>query len=185
GGLGIPSQEDGGGPRSPVDYAAAVSEAVAPFEGLGLTLICEPGRVIVGNAGVLLTRVLYRKAGEIKNFTIVDAAFNDLLRPAFYGSFHAMRPVVKSATDMWVTDVVGPICETSDFLARDREMPRPQQGDVMAVMSAGAYGFTMASNYNSRPRAAEVLVKGSEFAVVRRREDLEDLVRGETIPDFL
>ncbi len=185
GGLGIPYQEDGEDPPSPIDYAGAVGEAVAPFEGLGLTLICEPGRVIVGNAGVLLTRVLYRKAGEIKNFTIVDAAFNDLLRPAFYGSFHGIKPVVRSAAETWVTDVVGPICETGDFLARDREMRKPAQGDLLAIMSAGAYGFTMASNYNSRPRAAEVLVKGNDFAVVRRREDIEDLVRGETIPDFL
>jgi len=185
GGLGIPYQEDGEEPPSPMDYAAAVNEAVAPFDGLGLTLICEPGRVIVGNAGVMLTRVLYRKAGEIKNFTIVDAAFNDLLRPAFYGSFHGIKPVTKSSAETWVTDVVGPICETGDFLARDREMKKPAQGDLLALMSAGAYGFTMASNYNSRPRAAEVLVKGNEFAVVRRREELDDLVRGETIPDFL
>jgi diaminopimelate decarboxylase len=185
GGLGIPYQEDGEDPPSPADYAGAVNEAVKPFEGLGLTLICEPGRVIVGNAGVLLTRVLYRKSGEIKNFTIVDAAFNDLLRPAFYGSYHGIKPVVKSAAEMWVADVVGPICETGDFLARDREMKKPAQGDLLALMSAGAYGFTMASNYNTRPRAAEVLVKGNEFAVVRRREELEDLIRGETIPDFL
>jgi diaminopimelate decarboxylase len=184
GGLGIPYQEDGEDPPSPADYAAAVAEAIAPFEGLGLTLVCEPGRVIVGNAGVMLTRVLYRKSGEIKNFTIVDAAFNDLLRPAFYGSYHGIKPVTRTGAETWVTDVVGPICETGDFLARDREMKKPAQGEVLAFMSAGAYGFAMSSNYNSRPRAAEVLVKGGRFGVVRRRESLEDLVRGEEIPSW-
>jgi len=185
GGLGIPYQEDGEDPPSPADYAAAVSEAIAPFAGLGLKLVCEPGRVIVGNAGVLLTRVLYVKQGEAKSFTIVDAAFNDLLRPAFYGSYHGIKPVLRrEGAETDVTDVVGPICETGDFLARDREMRRAAPGDLLAVMSAGAYGFTMASNYNSRPRAAEVLVRGDRFAVARRREELEDLVRGEEIPDL-
>ena len=185
GGLGIPYQEDGEDPPSPADYAAAVSEAIAPFAGLGLKLVCEPGRVIVGNAGVLLTRVLYVKQGEAKSFTIVDAAFNDLLRPAFYGSYHGIKPVLRrEGAETVVTDVVGPICETGDFLARDREMRRAAPGDLLAVMSAGAYGFTMASNYNSRPRAAEVLVRGDRFAVARRREELEDLVRGEEIPDL-
>jgi diaminopimelate decarboxylase len=185
GGLGIP-YEEGEDPPSPADYAAAISEAVAPFAGLDLTLVCEPGRVIVGNAGVLLTRVLYLKTGEIKNFTIVDAAFNDLIRPTLYGSYHGIRPVRrKEASPPWISDVVGPICETGDFLARDRQMKKPERGDLLAVMSAGAYGFAMASNYNSRPRAAEILVKGSQFAVVRRREELEDLVRGEEFPAWL
>jgi diaminopimelate decarboxylase len=184
GGLGIPYQEDTEEPPSPTDYSQAIAEAVAPFEGLGLTLICEPGRVIVGNAGILLTRVLYRKESEIKNFTIVDAAFNDLIRPAFYGSYHGIKPVVRAEEATWVSDVVGPICETGDFLARDREMRKPANGDLLAVMSAGAYGFVMASSYNSRPRAAEVLVKGKEFAVVRRREELEDLIRGEDFPTW-
>lgn len=187
GGLGIPYQEAGEEPPSPTDYAAAIAAAVAPFSGLGLRLICEPGRVIVGNAGVLLTRVLYLKQGEMKNFTIVDAAFNDLVRPALYGSYHAIKPVVRRTglTTPWITDVVGPICETGDFLARDRELAKPAENDLLAVMSAGAYGFVMASNYNSRPRAAEVLVRGREYAVVRRREELEDLVRGEEIPSWL
>jgi len=184
GGLGIPYQEEGEEPPSPADYAAAITEAIAPFAGLGLKIICEPGRVIVGNAGVLLTRVLYLKQGDAKSFTIVDAAFNDLIRPAFYGSYHGIKPVVRREGETWVTDVVGPICETGDFLARDRSMIQPAQGDLLALMSAGAYGFTMSSNYNSRPRAAEVLVKGDRFAVVRRREELEDLVRGEEIPDW-
>ena len=185
GGLGIPYQEDQE-PPSPADYGAAVDEALQSFEGLGLTVVCEPGRVIVGNAGILLTKVLFLKSSEIKNFTIVDAAFNDLIRPAFYDSFHGMRPVKKvEGATTWVTDIVGPICETGDFLARDRQMQQLGAGELIAVMSAGAYGFTMASNYNTRPRAAEVMVKGSQFAIVRKREDLEDLVRGEEIPAWL
>jgi diaminopimelate decarboxylase len=185
GGLGIP-YEEGEEPPSPSDYASAIAEAVAPFAGLGLTLVCEPGRVIVGNAGVLLTRVLYLKTGEIKNFTIVDAAFNDLIRPTLYGSYHGIKPVRrKEGAAAWVSDVVGPICETGDFLARDRQMKKAERGDLLAIMSAGAYGFAMSSNYNSRPRAAEVLVKGSQFAVVRRREELEDLVRGEDMAPWL
>jgi diaminopimelate decarboxylase len=185
GGLGIPYQEEGEEPPSPADYAGAIQEAIAPFEGLGLTLVFEPGRVIVGNAGVLVTRVVFNKQGEIKNFTIVDAAFNDLIRPAFYGSYHGIKPVRRDERASWVADVVGPICETGDFLARDREMKKAERGDLLAVMSAGAYGFVMASNYNSRPRAAEVLVRGDTFAVVRRREELEDLVRGEEIPGWI
>jgi diaminopimelate decarboxylase len=186
GGLGIPYQEDGEEPPPPSDYAAAIQEAVTPFAGMDLTLIAEPGRVIVGNAGVLLSRVVYNKQGEIKNFTIVDAAFNDLIRPAFYGSYHGIRPVRRHpSAPTWVADVVGPICETGDFLARDREMKKPERGDLLAFMSAGAYGFVMASNYNSRPRAAEVLVRGNTFAVVRRREELDDLVRGEEIPSWI
>ncbi len=184
GGLGIPyNQED---PPSPAEYGAAIRDALSAFSGLDVTVICEPGRVIVGNAGVLLTRTLYLKQGEIKNFVIVDAAMNDLIRPAFYDSYHAIWPVEKRAGDAFVADVVGPICETGDFLARDRSLPvKPNEGDLYAVMSAGAYGFTMASNYNTRPRAAEVMVHGKEFAVVRRREELSDLLRGEEIPKFL
>jgi diaminopimelate decarboxylase len=184
GGLGIPyNQED---PPSPAEYGAAIRDALSAFEGLDVTLICEPGRVIVGNAGVLLCKTLYLKQGEIKNFVIVDAAMNDLIRPAFYDSYHAIWPVMKKDGEPFVADVVGPICETGDFLARDRSLAhRPVEGDLLAVMSAGAYGFTMASNYNTRPRVAEVMVHGAEFAVVRRREELDDLVRGEEIPAFL
>jgi len=179
GGLGIPYQEDQD-PPSPADYGAAIREALGVFEGLDLTVICEPGRVIVGNAGIWLTSVLYLKSSEIKNVTIVDAAFNDLIRPAFYDSYHGMKPVHRvEAGAQWVTDVVGPICETGDFLARDRQMQQLAPGDLLAIMSAGAYGFTMSSNYNSRPRAAEVLVSGGKFSVIRKREDYEDLVRGE------
>ena len=184
GGLGIPyNQED---PPSPAEYGLAIQDAMKAFAGLDLTLICEPGRVIVGNAGVLLTKTLYLKQSEIKNFVIVDAAMNDLIRPAFYDSYHAIWPVEKRGGAAYVADVVGPICETGDFLARDRSLAqKPVQGDLLALMSAGAYGFTMSSNYNTRPRVAEVMVKGAEFAVVRKREELEDLIRGETIPSFL
>src|SRR5262245_23470714 len=185
GGLGIPYKEDEP-PPPPSEYARAIGDGVAAFEGLDLTLIFEPGRVIVGNAGILLTRVLYLKEGEIKKFVIVDAAFNDLIRPAFYDSFHAIRPIHRKAGATLVADVVGPICETGDFFARDRELtPPPRPGDLLALMSAGAYGFTMASNYNTRPRAAEVLVRGDRYAIVRKREGLEELVRGEEFPDFI
>jgi diaminopimelate decarboxylase len=185
GGLGIPyNQED---PPSPAEYGKAIQEAMDAFSDLDVTVICEPGRVIVGNAGILLAKSLYLKQGEIKNFVIVDAAMNDLIRPAFYDSYHAIWPVTKKENaDPFVADVVGPICETGDFLARDRALAwRPQEGDLMAIMSAGAYGFTMSSNYNTRPRAAEVMVHGSQFAVVRKREELDDLVRGESVPAFL
>ena len=185
GGLGIPyNQED---PPSPAEYGKAIEDAMAAFSGLDVTLICEPGRVIVGNAGVLVTRTLYLKQGEIKNFVIVDAAMNDLIRPAFYDSYHAIWPVQKQrAPQSYVADVVGPICETGDFLARDRALAqKPAEGDLLALMSAGAYGFTMSSNYNTRPRVAEVMVKGAEYAVVRRREELEDMVRNEAVPPFV
>ena len=185
GGLGIPyNQED---PPSPAEYGKAIQDAMAAFSGLDVTLICEPGRVIVGNAGVLLTKTLYLKQGEIKNFVIVDAAMNDLIRPAFYDSYHAIWPVKKqSSPSSYVADVVGPICETGDFLARDRALAqKPGEGDLLALMSAGAYGFTMSSNYNTRPRAAEVMVKGGEYAVVRLREELEEMVRNEAVPGFV
>jgi diaminopimelate decarboxylase len=184
GGLGIPYNEEV--PPSPADYGAAIAEALEPISRMGLTLVCEPGRVIVGNAGALLTRVLYLKQSPEKNFVIIDAAMNDLIRPAFYDSYHAIRPVQRRPDAPTLhADVVGPICETGDFLARDRDLPTPAAGDLLAVMSAGAYGFAMASNYNARPRAAEVMVRGGEYAVVRARESMEDLVRGEAIPDFV
>ena len=146
----------------------------------------EPGRVIVGNAGVLLTRVLYIKETGAKTFAIVDAAMNDLLRPSLYEAHHDILPVrqVPNAPER-VFDVVGPICESGDFLAQNRTLPAMKAGDLLAVMSAGAYGFTMASNYNSRPRASEILVKGGESFVIRERETFDDLVRGEKIPAFL
>jgi len=146
----------------------------------------EPGRVIVGNAGVLMTRVLYTKDGEDKKFIIVDAAMNDLIRPSLYGAYHEIKPVQETPnTKVETVDVVGPVCESGDFLAKDRSMPEARSGDLLAVMSAGAYGFVMSSNYNSRPRIPEILVKGNDLHVIRAREEYADLVRGETIPDFL
>ena len=181
GGLGITYSDEV--PPLPHEFAVAISPLVRDLKSV---LIMEPGRVIVGNAGILVTRVLYTKEGEDKHFVIVDAGMNDLIRPSLYGAYHEIRPVyeVPNAKTRTV-DVVGPVCESSDFLAKDRAMPEVKAGDLLAVMSAGAYGFTMASNYNSRPRVPEVLVKGGEMHVIRSREEYGDLVRGETIPEFL
>jgi diaminopimelate decarboxylase len=186
GGLGITYSDEL--PPRPRQYADAI---ISAFSGLDVTLVLEPGRVLVGNAGVLLARVLYTKvspgpagAGQ-KRFVIVDAAMNDLARPSLYGSYHAIAPAAKRARRKVVADVVGPICESGDFLAKDRELPAFASGDLIAVMSAGAYGFSMSSTYNSRPRAAEVMVSGSRFEVVRERETLRDLTRGERTASFL
>jgi diaminopimelate decarboxylase len=180
GGLGIQYKDEE--PPRPEEYAAALIQGL---EGLDVTLILEPGRVIVGNAGILVTEVLYLKETEEKKFVVVDGGMNDLIRPALYGSYQAIRPVVDKKAGTIVADVVGPICESGDFFAKDREVPRPEPGDLLAIMSAGAYGFTMASNYNSHPRPPEVLVDGDKFHVVRQRETLDDLIRGETIPSAL
>lgn len=174
GGLGITYDTEA--PPHPSKYAQAVLRETA---GLDLTLLFEPGRVIAGNAGILVTEVLYTKEGEEKNFIVVDAAMNDLARPSLYGSYHAVKPVKDVSGDEITADVVGPICESGDFLAKDRLLPPVRPGDLLAVMSAGAYGFTMSSNYNSRPRAAEVMVDGTGYTVVRKRETLKDLIRGE------
>ncbi len=189
GGLGIPYEVDAEIP-TPADYGRAIGAALRPLRELDLTIITEPGRVIVGNAGVLLTQTLYVKDGEDKRFVIVDAAMNDLVRPAFYGAHHEIQPVVRRSGEPGIVpitaDVVGPICETGDFFARDRQLPHlPAPGDLFAILSAGAYGFSMSSNYNSRPRAAEVMVRGDRYEVVRSRETLEDLIRGERVPSFL
>ena len=180
GGLGITYHQEE--PPHPRDYARALMEELKEID---CTLILEPGRVIVGNAGILVTRVLYTKEGEEKNFIVVDGAMNDLIRPSLYGSYQRIQPVRRSDRPEWTADVVGPICESSDFLARDRKLSKAEQGDLLAVMSAGAYGFSMSSNYNSRPRVAEVLVAKDKFFVIRQREDYDDLIRGEVIPDFL
>ncbi|MGH7259169.1 MAG: diaminopimelate decarboxylase [Nitrospiraceae bacterium] len=181
GGLGITYSDET--PPEPKDLAAAISPLL---RDLKCTLIMEPGRVIVGNAGALVTKVLYQKASDVKRFVIVDAAMNDLLRPSLYGAFHDIKPVRETPAAKSVTvDVVGPVCESGDFLAKDRAMPEVKAGDLLAVMSAGAYGFVMSSNYNSRPRVPEILVKGKEIHVIRERESLADLVKGETIPAFL
>ncbi|MCR4287713.1 MAG: diaminopimelate decarboxylase, partial [Deltaproteobacteria bacterium] len=174
GGLGIAYDKEA--PPQPSKYGQAVLNGT---KGLGVTLIFEPGRVLAGNAGILVTRVLYTKETPHKNFIIVDAAMNDLARPGLYGSYHAIKAVDDYSDEEITADVVGPVCESGDFLAKDRLMPKVKPGDLLAVMSAGAYGFSMSSNYNSRPRAAEVMVKGNGYRVIRRRETLKDLVRGE------
>ena len=181
GGLGITYSDER--PPRPQDLAEAISPLV---QDLKCVLIMEPGRVIVGNAGVLVTRVLYMKQAEAKRFVIVDAAMNDLIRPSLYGAYHEIRLVREVPGTKTITaDVVGPVCESGDFLAKEREMPEPRPGDLLAVMSAGAYGFTMASNYNSRPRVPEIMVKDGQIHVIRAREEYADLVRGEVIPEFL
>jgi diaminopimelate decarboxylase len=181
GGLGIDYGKGDGVPPSPAQYGAAVRDALAPLSALGVTLYTEPGRVIVGRAGALVTRVVYRKRNEVKHFTIVDAAMNDLMRPALYGSFHPMKPVAKPERPTITTDVVGPICETTDFFARDRELPELAQGELLWIGAAGAYGAAMASNYNTRPRAPEVLVNGDHYTVIRERESYDQLLAGERI----
>lgn len=165
------------------DYADAI---VPPLRDLGLRILVEPGRFLVGNAGVLLTRVRYIKQTGAKKFAIADAGMNDLIRAALYQSYHEILPVeeMKSETKIGKIDIVGPVCESGDFFALDREMPELQEGDLLAIMSAGAYGFTMASNYNSRPLPAEALIQGDKFALIRRRQTLEDLTRGEMDVDW-
>ena len=181
GGLGITYADET--PPHPKELAAAVAPLV---RDRGCVLIMEPGRVIVGNAGILMTRVLYIKDGPSKKFVIVDAGMNDLIRPSLYGAYHEIRPVREDPDPKTVVvDVVGPVCESGDFLATDRSLPEVKAGDLLAVMSAGAYGFVMASNYNSRPRPPEILVKDGEIHVIRARESYDDLVRGESIPEFL
>lgn len=180
GGLGITYQHEA--PPHPSEYAEAILKET---EDLNVALIFEPGRVIVGNAGILVTRVLYTKKTSHKFFVIVDAGMNDLIRPPLYGAFQAILPVLKRKGKKVVADVVGPICESSDFFAKGRTIVEPRTGDLLAIMSAGAYGFAMSSNYNSRARACEILVRGNSFFSVRERETHEDLIRGEQIPDFL
>ena len=180
GGLGISYKDEM--PPHPEEYARAIIQGL---EGLDVTLILEPGRVIVGNAGILITEVQYIKETDEKKFVIVDGGMNDLIRPALYGSYQAIQPVVEKNSEKIVADVVGPICESGDFFAKDREIARPRRGDLLAVMSAGAYGFTMASNYNSHPKPPEVLVDGDQYYVIRTRETMDDLIRGETIPAAL
>ena len=180
GGLGITYGDES--PPDPAEYATVLLEAT---KGTGLKLILEPGRVIVGNAGILVARVLYRKIGQMKNFIITDAGMNDLVRPSLYKAFHHIQPVKRTGGPSITADVVGPICESGDFLAADRELESLTAGDLLAVMSAGAYGYVMSSNYCSRRRVAEVMVKGNAFQVVRERETYEDLIAGESIPAFL
>jgi diaminopimelate decarboxylase len=177
GGLGIAYQATDDAP-SIYDFVSALRSCLG---GLGLKVMVEPGRSIVGPAGMLLTRVLYRKRTPSKEFVVVDAAMNDLIRPSLYRAHHDILPLNHTPGNWIVADVVGPICETGDFLARDRELADVQPGDYLAIASAGAYGFVQASNYNSRPRAAEVLIEGDRWRIIRTREKYEDLIRGESI----
>ncbi|MBM4145629.1 MAG: diaminopimelate decarboxylase [Nitrospira sp.] len=180
GGLGISYKDEE--PPVPKDLA---KNLIPLLEGRKLTLIMEPGRSIVGNAGILVTKTLYLKKGEDKEFVIVDAGMNDLIRPSLYEAYHHIVPVIRNKRDSIISDVVGPICESGDFLARKRELKRLKQGEYLAVMSAGAYGFSMSSNYNSRPRVAEVLVKDEKHFLIRKRQTYADLTRDEHIPAFL
>jgi diaminopimelate decarboxylase len=181
GGLGIRYNEEQ--PPAPQDYVRAILDRLASKSGPGrnLRLVFEPGRAIVGNTGLLLTRVLYLKHGTEKNFAVVDAAMNDLLRPALYQAWHDITPVaVDAPRKILKYDVVGPVCESGDFLGHDRELGI-EPGDLLAVVSAGAYGAVMSSNYNTRPRAPEVMVDGDKFQVVRRRETVADLLAPESM----
>jgi len=180
GGLGVSYAEEC--PPTTAEYAGAVLSAVGD---LGCEIVLEPGRAIVANAGVFVTRVLYEKRNAAKHFVVVDGAMNDLIRPALYDAYQRIEPVGPPRSGSAVVDVVGGVCESSDFLARERALPDLERGDLLAVHSAGAYGFAMSSNYNGRRRAAEVLVRGDRFAVVRERETYEDNVRGEHIPEDL
>jgi diaminopimelate decarboxylase len=182
GGLGITYKDET--PPHPKELARAIQPLL---KTCGCTLVLEPGRAIVGNAGILVTSVLYHKSSGEKKFVIVDAGMNDLIRPSLYEAYHEIKPVAERSPTLEqdVFDVVGPICESGDFLAKERELPLVQRGDLLAVMSGGAYGFSMSSNYNSRPRIAEVMVRGSEYFVIRERETYNDLIKGEKIPRWL
>jgi diaminopimelate decarboxylase len=184
GGLGIPYREDNEPPPDPDAYAAIVKRAT---KGLDCKLIFEPGRLIVGNAGILVTRVLYVKRGEAKTFIIVDAGMNDLVRPTLYDAHHAIRAVreAKPGTPRIMADVVGPVCESGDFLALDRSLPAPKPGELLAVMTAGAYGATQSGTYNSRPLIPEVLVHKGEYAVVRPRQSADELIALDRLPPWL
>ena len=184
GGLGIPYREDNDPPPDPDAYAKIVKNAT---RGLGCKLIFEPGRLIVGNAGILVTRVLYVKHGEAKTFVIVDAGMNDLIRPTLYEAHHDIRSVREGAVGAprITADVVGPVCESGDFLALDRSLPEPQPGELLAVMSAGAYGAVQAGTYNTRALVPEVLVRASEWALVRPRVTAEELIALDRLPPWL
>jgi len=185
GGLGI--SYEGAQENFEKQIAAYAKAVVAPLRGLKLHLLLEPGRSIVGPAGVLLTRVLYRKTNNHKRFLIVDAAMNDLVRPSLYGAYHEIVPLVQTTSrattttresrETEITDVVGPICETGDFFARDRKLPLVSEGDLLAILDVGAYGSVLGSNYNTRSRPPEVLVDGAKARVIRRRETLQDQLR--------
>ena len=184
GGLGIPYRDDNEPPPDPSAYAEVVKRAT---RGLDCKLIFEPGRLIVGNAGILVTRVLYLKRGEAKTFLIVDAAMNDLIRPTLYEAHHEIQPVAAAASDAprILADVVGPVCESGDFLALDRDMAEPNPGDLLAVMTAGAYGAVQSGTYNTRPLIPEVLVRDGEWALVRPRLEADQLIGLDKLPSWL
>jgi diaminopimelate decarboxylase len=181
GGLGIPYHHDEDAPPAPPAYAEIVRKHIGP---LGVSLVLEPGRLIVGNAGILVTKVEYVKEGG-KTFVIVDAAMNDLIRPTLYEAHHDIQPVVHSNLAQITADVVGPVCETGDFIAQDRKMAGVKEGDLLAVMSAGAYGAVMASTYNSRPLVPEVLVDGDKWHVIRPRKSIAELIALDSVPDWV
>jgi diaminopimelate decarboxylase len=184
GGLGVPYREDNEPPPDPNAYAAIVKGAT---QNLGCRLILEPGRLIVGNAGVLVTRVLHVKHGDAKNFVVVDAGMNDLIRPTLYDAHHDIRPVREPSAGRRriVADVVGPVCESGDYFALERELAAPDAGDYLALMTAGAYGATQSGTYNSRPLVPEVLVRKHEWALVRPRQGIEDLIALDRLPPWL
>lgn len=186
-GTGVEFLDLGGGfgvrysSEQPLDVERLMRELILRMRGKPYRLIVEPGRLLVAEAGILVARVLYVKRNPRKNFIVVDAGMNDLLRPALYGSYHEIVPVEKHSEGSLCADVVGPLCETGDFLARDRKLPDVKPSDLVAILTAGAYGYALASNYNSRPRPAEVLVHGAEVELIRARESVEDLMAGEEI----
>jgi diaminopimelate decarboxylase len=184
GGLGVPYENSNSPPPDPVEYGAMVTRVT---QGFGCRLSFEPGRLIAANAGVLVSRVLYVKHGEAKHFLIIDAGMNDLIRPAMYDAWHEIIPVKEPApgSSTIAYDVVGPVCETSDLFAAARVMPELESGDLVAILSAGAYGAVMAGDYNARPRIPEVLVRGDEWGIVRPRETYADLIAKDRIPDWL
>ena len=184
GGLGIPYRADNNPPPLPDAYAAVVKKHVSK---LGLKVMFEPGRMIVGNAGILVAEVVFVKEGDAKNFLIVDAAMNDLIRPTLYDAFHDIRPVMQPAPDAprLKVDIVGPVCETGDYLGLDRDLPRLKAGDLIAVGTAGAYGAVQAGTYNTRLLVPEVLVDGDRFAIVRPRQTYDDLIGLDRLPDWL
>ena len=182
GGLGIPYEHDLPNPPDPVAYAAMVKRVT---KGIDATLMFEPGRMIVGNAGILVARVIYVKHGDAKNFVIIDAAMNDLIRPTLYEAHHDVLPVREDTTRNFVADVVGPVCETGDYLALDRKMAEPKPGDLVAIMTAGAYGAVQSDSYNTRALVPEVLVKDGQYAVVRPRIDAEALIAMDRVAPWL
>ena len=180
GGLGIKYEND----EQPLSKTKFANAIIKELNGKPYKIVLEPGRSLIGNGGIMLTRVLYNKIGTEKKFIIIDAAMNDLIRPAFYDSYHEIVTAKQNNSNKDIFDIVGPICESGDFLAKDRQFPSVSKDDLLVVKSAGAYGFAMSCNYNSRPRVAEVFVKGDKYFTIKQRESFEDLIKGEEVVDF-